>query len=500
MTCYMYTHSPTHAEMYVSSIPITTFGRFRDVYVGVSRCIENGASNIGDVFVRVNNDWLYVGQMMFEEPPFMPMTNNDWMTVRCSGDMGGRTTTVNAPANEVHRGFVNHRERLHNYIRILQSYNHFLLGYMEGLVNAATQYAEMAVLLAEISTVLQNPWQHPLRVIRLVNELRETILEVMDAVNYISNALDNGELTIAELMVILRDAGIDSAVGDILHLIQNRHMFSLLLRDELTNVQARELGRRYAGAMVEALTAGLVVYTGVKAIGKVFTAVKVIVIAKTGSWSLTFGAIVQTPWVKQNWLNYFSLQRNGVLFQSVRQVQGNQAIYVFRATFFSSASSSATGALAPATVNAMVARYSQIGVVTVVPHATLVGQYVMTIVPHRALVAGVPNGGFGNLSRAYEFGILPYNEMRNRIAGTGLQAHHIIEVRFIRQPSNLTVAVTPAEHQVFTNAWRHYFPLANQAGHIPYGTITNQQLWVVAQIVYANYPAILEAVRIALGV
>ena len=107
--------------------------------------------------------------------------------------------------------------------------------------------------------------------------------------------------------------------------------------------------------------------------------------------------------------------------------------------------------------------------------------------------------GFGNLSRASEFGIRPYTALRRELQRTtGLQAHHLIEVRF-NKPIDLAVAVTPAEHQIFTNAWRRNFPLSNQIGHIPYDTITPIQLWAAAQDVYEGFPSLLEAVRIALG-
>ena len=70
--------------------------------------------------------------------------------------------------------------------------------------------------------------------------------------------------------------------------------------------------------------------------------------------------------------------------------------------------------------------------------------------------------GFGNLSKASEFGIKSYNALRKQLKGTGLQAHHIIEQRLVKHlginvGEMLSVAVTPAEHQKFTNAWREIF-------------------------------------------
>jgi len=106
--------------------------------------------------------------------------------------------------------------------------------------------------------------------------------------------------------------------------------------------------------------------------------------------------------------------------------------------------------------------------------------------------------GFGTLSRAREFGIHPYNVLRGKLQGTGLQAHHIIEQRFVRQvphPQNSpAVAVTRAEHQVLTNRWRNRIPYGAD-----YNMLTNSQVWDVAQYVYRDFPALLDVARIALG-
>ena len=102
---------------------------------------------------------------------------------------------------------------------------------------------------------------------------------------------------------------------------------------------------------------------------------------------------------------------------------------------------------------------------------------------------------FGNLSRAAEFGIKPYNQLIKAVQGTGLEGHHLIEQRFINVMGtdprmNLTVAVTNAEHQQFTNAWRD---------EIAYGAAGTYRVAMPAEVldaarkVYKNYPAILKA-------
>lgn len=101
-------------------------------------------------------------------------------------------------------------------------------------------------------------------------------------------------------------------------------------------------------------------------------------------------------------------------------------------------------------------------------------------------------GGFAALSRAEQFGIKSYAQLGNALKGTGLQAHHLIEDRFAAlmgqtTRQGLSVAVTPAEHQVFTNAWR---------AAIPYGAgtanATVEQVINAARQIYAGYPAILS--------
>ncbi len=103
--------------------------------------------------------------------------------------------------------------------------------------------------------------------------------------------------------------------------------------------------------------------------------------------------------------------------------------------------------------------------------------------------------GFGNLSRARQYGINAYNELRKVLKGTGLEAHHIVEKRLVKHlnidaNTMLSVAVTPEEHRVFTNMWREF---------IPYGTnykdLKPMVIYLYATQVYKDYPELLEAVK-----
>ena len=102
---------------------------------------------------------------------------------------------------------------------------------------------------------------------------------------------------------------------------------------------------------------------------------------------------------------------------------------------------------------------------------------------------------FGGLSRAKEFGITSYKALKKALKGTGLQAHHIIEKRLIKHlginaNDMLSVAVTAAEHQKFTNAWRSVFKYGTN-----YSVLTKNDIWKAAQEIYKDFPELLQAAR-----
>ena len=100
--------------------------------------------------------------------------------------------------------------------------------------------------------------------------------------------------------------------------------------------------------------------------------------------------------------------------------------------------------------------------------------------------------GFGNLSRAGEFGIASYNSLKRMVGtGSGLQVHHLIEKRFagvmqVKEGEMLSVVVTRTEHQVFTNQWRSMFPYGRPPP-------SQAQIMDAARSIYANHPAILKS-------
>ncbi len=104
-----------------------------------------------------------------------------------------------------------------------------------------------------------------------------------------------------------------------------------------------------------------------------------------------------------------------------------------------------------------------------------------------------PISGLGSLSRAGQYGIQPYNSLTKLLKGSGLQAHHLLEQRFagvlgVGPRSMSSIAVSPAEHQIFTNAWRQLIPYGQGTANA-----TREQIMNAARIIYKDYPDILKA-------
>jgi hypothetical protein len=101
--------------------------------------------------------------------------------------------------------------------------------------------------------------------------------------------------------------------------------------------------------------------------------------------------------------------------------------------------------------------------------------------------------GLKALSKADDFGIKSFNDLKRSIKGTGLQAHHLIEKRFadvlgVHPNKMYAIAVTKAEHHVFTSAWRKAIPYGQGTANA-----TQQQIQNTAKQIYKDYPDILNA-------
>ncbi|MBK9095722.1 MAG: RHS repeat-associated core domain-containing protein [Anaerolineae bacterium] len=114
--------------------------------------------------------------------------------------------------------------------------------------------------------------------------------------------------------------------------------------------------------------------------------------------------------------------------------------------------------------------------------------------------SAVTSRGLNVFSRAAEFGIKSYNQLSKMTSATGLRAHHLIEQRFAERLGLNTgrmssIALTPEEHQIFTNMWRAEIGHIGDRSALTTATATLQDVWTAAQRIYAQHPELLEAVR-----
>ena len=126
--------------------------------------------------------------------------------------------------------------------------------------------------------------------------------------------------------------------------------------------------------------------------------------------------------------------------------------------------------------------------IDLLPGVTGIGEVVKGLVTTDKAI-----GSFGDLSKAVDFGIESYNKLKKKLKGLWLEAHHIIEKRLVEHlgidvNTMLNVAVTPAEHQKFTNAWRDFFEYG-----MDYSSLNREDIYHAATIIYENYPELLKA-------
>jgi hypothetical protein len=84
--------------------------------------------------------------------------------------------------------------------------------------------------------------------------------------------------------------------------------------------------------------------------------------------------------------------------------------------------------------------------------------------------------------------------------GSGLQKHHLIELRFAPRlgvaPGDIpAIALIPGEHQPFTNAWREAIGYIGDHNPINTASATLNDIWRAAQDVYQDYPELLGFIR-----
>jgi hypothetical protein len=90
-----------------------------------------------------------------------------------------------------------------------------------------------------------------------------------------------------------------------------------------------------------------------------------------------------------------------------------------------------------------------------------------------------------------------------------LQNHHLIEKRFWERIPDLQKIwkttddipasfLSKADHQLITNAWQQVLGRAGTGSHVPYANLTINEIRAAVDIVYANWPALRNALLLAL--
>ncbi|WP_157732691.1 RHS repeat-associated core domain-containing protein [Cellulomonas sp. PSBB021] len=139
--------------------------------------------------------------------------------------------------------------------------------------------------------------------------------------------------------------------------------------------------------------------------------------------------------------------------------------------------------------------WSTVSVIPVAGVFGTLGKYVSRAIKAAKLAEGASQFGKRAHSAA---GIAPYRTQRLLTRGRNhaIEAHHVIEKRFARRMGGNTmdwpaVVLTREEHRYFTHAWRN---------EIGYGAgtraATRQQIEDAARRIYADYPEILEALKL----
>ena len=103
---------------------------------------------------------------------------------------------------------------------------------------------------------------------------------------------------------------------------------------------------------------------------------------------------------------------------------------------------------------------------------------------------GLQKGAAKTLTAEFNRIGTPYSTLRQFTKNTLLQAHHLIEKRFASAMGMLkdkmpSMALTRAQHQVFTNEWRRWLPYGG-------GMPSRQTVLDTAAKVYKDFPEILQ--------
>jgi hypothetical protein len=110
--------------------------------------------------------------------------------------------------------------------------------------------------------------------------------------------------------------------------------------------------------------------------------------------------------------------------------------------------------------------------------------------------------GLSNFEVAGEFGYNSYKKLKDMVkkvfgTGSGNEVHHLLEKRFAGtlgevEDDMLSIVLTKAEHDNFTQAWREAIPYRNSGAIVNTVTATEKQILDAAKKIYKDYPNILK--------
>ncbi len=121
--------------------------------------------------------------------------------------------------------------------------------------------------------------------------------------------------------------------------------------------------------------------------------------------------------------------------------------------------------------------------------------------------ANLATNGISGFKYAGRFGVDSYSNLSKVFADLGIKkpdfgpygvhVHHLIEKRFaatlgVSQGSIKSIVLTPAEHQLFTNAWRAEISTSTSA-ILHTGNATKAHVEAAARKIYKDYPILLQA-------
>jgi len=256
---YLYFDEATQTQVYTTTVPVPTFGSFRNVYIGVARDMSFGG-NIGEVFALVDDEWVYIGFIIFPPSGVHPLgvqplgayiameALSDWYIME--GYSRIAATSQAGPG------------RARSLINSIQGVTRVGLNAAEFIYGLLSYHPELLLDILEGG----------LHIFLNASDFMVDIVHLVNAVGEFSVELFTGQYTWDELRIIM--GALDEALlENTVWMSQNSHQFNNFAN--LSRAQARELGYRTMGVLHEwTLQPALIYVTGKHAVQEVTTAIR----------------------------------------------------------------------------------------------------------------------------------------------------------------------------------------------------------------------------------